>query len=82
MIYKGKKFKTILEGNPTTFHHFKGHDYQIICIGKDSEDEKDTVVYQNVITKEIWIRKAEMFFSNVDKNKYPNVKQIERFKIL
>jgi hypothetical protein len=23
-----------------------------------------------------------MFFSNVDKNKYPSVKQIERFKIV
>lgn len=75
------RFNTIFEQNVSVFHHFKGHDYNIICIGKNSESENDMVVYQNIKTKEIWIRDAKMFFGNVDKDKYPDILQKERFAL-
>lgn len=75
-------YNTIMDGNPTTFRHFKGHLYQIICLGKNSETKEEMVVYQNIQTKEIWIRNKEMFFSKIDKEKYPNVKEEYRFEII
>ncbi len=46
---------------------------------KDSNDLSWVVVYQNVDTKEIWVRNYEEFNSLVDKNKYPDVVQKYRF---
>ena len=62
------------------YRHFKGHIYEVIAIAKDSETVKDMVVYQNVETKEVWVRPYEMFISKVDKNKYSNVLQEYRFE--
>jgi len=70
-----------------TYKHFKGHIYKVINIGYDSEnyDEKNPdnsrlVVYENIDTKEVWIRPYDMFNSKVDKNKYPDVNQEYRFE--
>ncbi len=70
-----------------TYRHFKGHIYKVVNIGYDSEtyDEKSPdnsrlVVYENVDTKEVWIRPYDMFNSKVDKNKYPDIKQEYRFE--
>ena len=60
------------------YRHFKGHICKIICIAKDSETEKDVVVYEHNNTN--WVRDYEMFLSKVDKNKYPNVEQTYRFE--
>lgn len=75
-IEVGKKYK-----------HFKGHVYTVIAIGYDSEkynednpEESLVVVYQNVESKEVWVRPYEMFNSLVDKDKYPEVKQKYRFE--
>lgn len=78
-------FTTILEDskNATIFKHFKGHTYKIITMSKDSEDLSDVVIYQNINDKKsIWNRKAEDFFSKVDKEKYPDIKQEYRFEII
>ena len=70
-----------------TYKHFKGHVYKVINIGYDSEnydsnnpDNSKLVVYENVDTKEVWIRPYDMFNSKVDKEKYPEVKQEYRFE--
>ena len=70
-----------------TYRHFKGHIYKVINIGYDSEnydesnpDNSRLVVYENVDTKEVWIRPYDMFNSKVDKNKYPDIKQEYRFE--
>ena len=70
-----------------TYKHFKGHVYKVINIGYDSEnydsnnpDNSRLVVYENVDTKEVWIRPYDMFNSKVDKEKYPEVKQEYRFE--
>ena len=78
-------FTTIMEDpkNATVFHHFKGNDYQILTFAFDSETMHQKVVYQKMDdSKTCFIRDAEMFFSDVDKNKYPNEKQKKRFEII
>lgn len=70
--------------------HFKHHDdlekpfnyiYEIITIGLHSEDhDQKMVVYRSVNDNKVCIRPYEMFFSEVDKLKYPDVKQKYRFE--
>ena len=69
------------------YKHFKGHIYKVVNIGYDSEnyDEENPnnsrlVVYENIDTKEVWIRPYDMFNSKVDKDKYPDIKQEYRFE--
>ncbi len=58
------------------YRHFKGNVYKIICIAKDSEDLEEVVVYQDITNAEkIWTRKLTEFLSEVDHEKYPDVKQ-------
>ena len=71
------------------YRHFKGHIYKVITIGYDSEnyneldkDKSRLVVYENIDTKEVWIRPYDMFNSKVDKEKYPDVKQEYRFELV
>ncbi len=71
----------------STYKHFKGHIYKVIAIGYDSEkydennpNDSKVVVYQNILTNEVWVRPYEMFNSLVDKDKYPNVLQKYRFE--
>ncbi len=70
--------------------HFKGKSYVIICIGHHSETKERMVVYQQieeieeapyiVHTAEPCIRPLDMFMSEVDHVKYPDVKQKYRFE--
>ncbi len=62
------------------YKHFKGHIYKVIAIAKDTTDETLKVVYQNVATKDIWVRDYNEFISLVDKTKYPDVLQKYRFE--
>ena len=62
------------------YKHFKGHIYKVLAIAKDSEDESLKVVYQNIDTKEIWVRDYNDFLAVLDNEKYPNVKQKYRFE--
>ena len=62
------------------YKHVKGHIYKVIAIAKDSEDLSLKVVYQNVATKDIWVRDYNEFISLVDKTKYPDVLQKYRFE--
>jgi len=64
------------------YRHFKGHIYKIVGIAKDSETLEEKVVYENVDTKELWVRDKIEFLSEVDKNKYPEVKQKYRFEVV
>ena len=64
------------------YRHFKGHVYEIVCIGKDAETTNDVVVYKNVHNGDIWVRDKAEFLSEVDKEKYPQVSQRYRFEEL
>ncbi len=60
------------------YRHFKGDICEIIAIAKDSEDLSPKVVYKH--KGEYWVRSYDMFLSEVDHKKYPDVKQKYRFE--
>lgn len=63
------------------YRHFKGGEYIVVEIGYDTEiDGRKLVVYKSLYDSKVWIRPYEMFISKVDKEKYPDVKQIYRFE--
>lgn len=64
--------------------HFKGNFYRIICLARNTETEENMVVYQSItengVLDRIWVRNEDMFCSEVDHEKYPDVKQKYRFE--
>ena len=67
----------------SVYRHFKGTFYKVIGCGIESETKNIDVVYQELTPEKsgnLWLRDAEMFLSPVDKEKYPNTDQKERFK--
>ena len=64
------------------YHHFKGNDYKVICIAKNSETMESVVVYKNLIDDEVWVRPYDMFVSEVDREKYPSIEQKYRFELI
>lgn len=48
------------------YRHFKGGEYEVIGIAKDSETLEDVVVYRALYGDgELWVRNAEMFSETV-----------------
>lgn len=64
------------------YRHFKGTTHLIICVAKDSETLKDIVVYTHEEDGEIWVRPLDMFLSEVDHEKYPDIEQKYRFELI
>lgn len=65
--------------------HFKGNCYMILAVGHHSETKEKLVVYYDLSGKNSTlanpcIRPLEMFMSEVDHQKYPDVKQKYRFE--
>lgn len=51
------------------YRHFKGNEYEVLCVGKNSENLEDMVVYKALYGNgEIWIRPAKMWFDTVVSN--------------
>lgn len=65
------------------YRHFKGNIYQIRCLARHSETGEMMVVYQAMYdTFQIYVRPLDMFMEEVDRVKYPDVKQKYRFELL
>lgn len=61
--------------------HFKGNRYEILHMAKDSETQEDVVVYRALYGERgVWVRPKAMFFSPVDREKYPDAVQTYRFE--
>lgn len=60
------------------YRHFKGHIIEVIAIAKHTETLEDMVVYTH--DNEFWVRPYSMFQEKVDKEKYPDIKQVYRFE--
>ena len=69
------------------YRHFKGKDYKVLDIVYDSESNNDeeykkVVVYQALYGDNLkWARDYDMFNSEVDHEKYPDIEQKYRFEL-
>ncbi len=64
-------------GTPGIYRHFKGGEYEFICIAKHSETMEDLVIYRELEgERHIWARPASMFYQMVEKDR----KMVPRFE--
>ena len=54
------------------YRHFKGGEYRIVTVARDSEDRtKELVVYQSLSYPDrIWARPLDMFLESVSRDEY------------
>lgn len=65
------------------YRHFKGTLYKIVGVATHSETGEKMVVYMSLDEgSDMYVRPLEMFISPVDKVKYPDVKQKQRFELV
>ena len=67
-------------GEPGRYRHFKGGEYEFICIAKDSETSEELVIYKALYGEGgIWARPASIFYQyvNVDGREVPRFEKID-----
>ncbi|MCI9403293.1 MAG: DUF1653 domain-containing protein [Oscillospiraceae bacterium] len=59
------------ELKPGRYRHFKGNEYQLLYVAKHSETLEPMVVYEALYGEGgIWVRPAEMWSEEVDREGY------------
>ena len=56
------------------YRHFKGMYYYVLDVATHSETSEQFVVYQKLYDqRDLYVRPLDMFLSDVDQEKYPDV---------
>ena len=64
---------------PGRYRHFKGNEYEVIGIARDSETLAEVVVYRALYGERgLWVRSAQMFAETIERDG----KTMQRFQRL
>ena len=65
------------------YRHFKGTLYKVVDVAEHTETGEAMVIYHRADdSNKLWARPMEMFLSEVDHEKYPDVVQQMRFELV
>lgn len=64
------------------YRHFKGGLYIVNSVAVHTETSELLVIYEHLLTHAHYARPIDMFISEVDHEKYPDVTQKYRFELL
>ena len=54
---------------PGRYRHFKGNEYEVLCVAKHSETLEKMVVYRALYGEgDIWVRPASMWLETVERD--------------
>jgi hypothetical protein len=54
---------------PGRYRHFKGNEYEVVGIAKDSETMEEVVVYRALYGERgLWVRSARMFAAIIERD--------------
>ena len=60
-----------LSVKPGRYRHFKGGEYEVLGVSFHTEDPKqEFVVYKNIQTGQLWVRRLAMFTDQVNRDNY------------
>jgi hypothetical protein len=54
---------------PGRYRHFKGNEYEVVGVAKDSETMEEVVVYRALYGEHgLWVRSAKMFAEMIERD--------------